>query len=102
MKKKIAISLIVAFIVFGVITFILTKIYDNKYDVLTDYVNPKIKSTKEEKHIINNAYSKGIILSPLSQYYKNNKENKNIYVMNYSSLDSEKIGLIVEKLKQCI
>ena len=57
---------------------------------------------KEEKDIINNAYSKGIRLSPLSQYYKNNKENKNIYVMNYSSLDSEKIGLIVEKLKQCI
>lgn len=48
MKKKIAISLIVAFIVLGVITFILTKIYDNKYDVLTDYVNSKIKSTKEE------------------------------------------------------
>ena len=48
MKKKIAISLIVAFIVFGVITFILTKIFDNKYDVLSDYVNPKIKSTKEE------------------------------------------------------
>ena len=102
MKKKIAISLIVAFIVFGIITFIFTKIYDNKYDVLSDYVNPKIKSTKEEKDIINNAYSKGIRLSPLSQYYKNNKENKNIYVMNYSSLDSEKIDLIVEKLKQCI
>ena len=48
MKKKIAISLIVAFIVLGVITFILTKIYDNKYDVLTDSVNSKIKSTKEE------------------------------------------------------
>ena len=48
MKKKIAISLIVAFIVFGVITFILTKICDNKYDVLSDYVNLKIKSTKEE------------------------------------------------------
>ena len=29
-------------------------------------------------------------------------ENKNIYVMNYSSLDSEKIELIAEKLKQCI
>ena len=29
-------------------------------------------------------------------------ENKNIYVMNYSSLDSEKIELIVKKLKQCI
>ena len=62
----------------------------------------KIKSEKAEKGIINNAYSKGIKLSPLSQYYKNNDENKNIYVMNYSSLDSEKIELIVEKLKQCI
>ena len=62
----------------------------------------KIKSEKAEKDIINNAYSKGIKLSPLSQYYKNNDENKNIYVMNYSSLDSEKIELIVEKLKQCI
>ena len=48
MKKKIAISLIVAFIVFGVITFILTKIFDNKYDVLSYYVIQKIKSTKEE------------------------------------------------------
>ena len=62
----------------------------------------KIKSEKAEKDIINNAYSKGIKLSPLSQYYKNNEENNNIYVMNYSSLDSEKIELIVEKLKQCI
>ena len=60
------------------------------------------KSEKTEKDIINNAFSKGIKLSPLSQYYKNNEENKNIYVMNYSSLDSEKIELIVEKLKQCI
>ena len=48
MKRKIAISLIVAFVVLGVITFILTKICDNKYDVLTDSVNSKIKSTKEE------------------------------------------------------
>ena len=48
MKKKIAISLIVAFMILGVITFILTKIYDNKYDVLTDSVNSKMKSTKEE------------------------------------------------------
>lgn len=48
MKKKIAISLIIVFMVFGIITFILTKIWDNKYDVLIDYVNSKIKSTKEE------------------------------------------------------
>ena len=34
--------------VFSAITFLLTKIYDNKYDVLTDSVNSKIKSTKEE------------------------------------------------------
>lgn len=48
MKKKVAISLVIAFMILGVITFILTKIFDNKYDVLSDYVNPKIKSTKEE------------------------------------------------------
>ena len=48
MKRKIAISLVIVFMILGAITFILTKIYDNKYDVLTDYVNPKIKSTKEE------------------------------------------------------
>lgn len=48
MKRKIAISLIIVFMVFSAITFILTKIYDNKYDVLIDYVNPKIKNTKEE------------------------------------------------------
>lgn len=48
MKRKIAISLIIVFIVLSVITFILTKICDNKYDVLIDSVNPKIKSTKEK------------------------------------------------------
>lgn len=48
MKKKVAISLVIVFMILGVITFILTKRYDNKYDVLTDSVNSKIKSTKEE------------------------------------------------------
>ena len=48
MKKKVAISLVIVFMILGVITFILTKIYDNKYDVLTDSVNSKMKSTKEE------------------------------------------------------
>ena len=48
MKRKNAISLIIVFMILGVITFILTKIYDNKYDVLTDSVNSKIKNTKEE------------------------------------------------------
>lgn len=48
MKRKIAISLIIVFMVFSAITFILTKIYNNKYSVLIDYVNPKIKNTKEE------------------------------------------------------
>ena len=62
----------------------------------------KIKSKKEEKEIINNAYSKGIKLNPLSKYYSNSIENNNIYVMNYSSLNSNKIEEIVEKLKQCI
>lgn len=48
MKKKIAISLVIVFMILGVITFLLTKIYNNKYNVLTDSVNSKIKSTKEE------------------------------------------------------
>lgn len=48
MKRKIAISLVIVFMILGVITFLLTKIYNNKYNVLTDSVNPKIKSTKEE------------------------------------------------------
>ena len=48
MKKKVAISLVIVFMILGVITFILTKIYNNKYNVLIDYVNPKIKNTKEE------------------------------------------------------
>lgn len=48
MKRKIAISLVIVFMILGVITFLLTKIYNNKYNVLIDYVNPKIKNTKEE------------------------------------------------------
>ena len=48
MKKKVAISLVIVFMILSAITFILTKIYNNKYNVLIDYVNPKIKSTKEE------------------------------------------------------
>ena len=48
MKKKVAISFVIVFMILGVIIFILTKTYDNKYDVLTDSVNSKIKSTKEE------------------------------------------------------
>lgn len=48
MKKKVTISLVIVFMILSAITFILTKIYNNKYNVLIDYVNPKIKSTKEE------------------------------------------------------
>ena len=48
MKKKVTISLVIVFMILSAITFILTKICNNKYNVLIDYVNPKIKSTKEE------------------------------------------------------
>lgn len=48
MKRKIAISLIIVFMVFSVVICILTKFYDNKYDILIDYVNPKIKNLEEE------------------------------------------------------
>lgn len=48
MKRKVAISLIIVFIVFGVVICVLTKFDDNKYDILIDYVNPKIKNIEEE------------------------------------------------------
>ena len=41
------------------------------------FFNENKKVKKQKKDIINNAYSKGIKLSPLSQYYKNDEENKN-------------------------
>ena len=78
----------------------------NKIEIYNDSAGihflMKIKSKKEEKEIINNAYSKGIKLNPLSNYYPDHQKNNNIYVMNYSSIDSNNIEKIVEKLKQCI
>ena len=78
----------------------------NKIEIYNDSAGihflMKIKSKKKEKEIINNAYSKGIKLNPLSNYYPDHQEKNNIYVMNYSSIDSNNIEKIVEKLKQCI
>lgn len=48
------------------------------------------------------AAAQGIKLSPLSSYYHDGKENvENIYVMNYSSIPSEKIWEIIERLAKC-
>lgn len=63
----------------------------------------KIKSDKGENEIINNAYSKSIKLVPLSKFYSiKNKEIHNFFVMNYSSIDSNKIHKIVDCISQCI
>lgn len=62
----------------------------------------EIKSKKNEDQIIENAKSKGIKLIPLSQYYRNDYQKNNIFVMNYSSIDIEKITEIIKKIKECI
>ena len=77
MKRKIAISLIIVFMVFSAITFLLTKIYDNKYDVLTDSVNSKIKSTKEE---IKSNTNKLIDINEKNDSKQKAQDNMNKYI----------------------
>lgn len=59
----------------------------------------KIDTEKSEHTLMELAAAQGIKLSPLSSYYHDVSENvENIYVMNYSSIPSEKIGEIIEQL----
>lgn len=59
----------------------------------------KIDTEKSEHTLMELATAQGIKLSPLSSYYHDVSENvENIYVMNYSSIPSEKIGEIIEQL----
>lgn len=62
----------------------------------------KIDTPKSEHTIMELAATQGIKLSPLSSYYHGDKKNtENVYVMNYSSIPSEKIGEIIELLAKC-
>lgn len=62
----------------------------------------KINTEKSEHTLMELAATQGIKLSPLSSYYYDSKENVgNIYVMNYSSIPTDKIREIIERLAKC-
>lgn len=62
----------------------------------------KIDTPKSEHTIMELTSAQGIKLSPLSSYYHGDKINtENVYVMNYSSIPSERIGEIIELLAKC-
>ena len=54
-----------------------------------------------EENVIELAKAQGIKLSPLSKFYYEKKAGiENTYVMNYSSVDMERIGKIVRGLEK--
>ncbi|MDD3277736.1 MAG: PLP-dependent aminotransferase family protein [Lachnospiraceae bacterium] len=58
---------------------------------------------KEEDEIVREARAKGIKLMPLSKYYYGNEvKYPNTYVMNYSSIETEKLKKAVTALGQII
>ena len=62
----------------------------------------KIETKKPQEQLMENAKTQGIKLSPLSAYYKENREEiQNTYVMNYSSIELEKIEMVVTRLAKC-
>ena len=61
----------------------------------------KLKTEKAEDNVIELAKAQGIKLSPLSKFYYEKKAGiENTYVMNYSSVDMERIGKIVRGLEK--
>lgn len=63
----------------------------------------KIDTQKKEEDFLKLAAAQGIKLSPLSAYYQDGKKcAENTYVMNYSSVPSDRIEEIVERLARCI
>lgn len=62
----------------------------------------KINTHKNEHSLMELAATQGIKLSPLSSYYQgDNKNAENVYVMNYSSIPSERIEKVIELLAKC-
>ena len=60
-----------------------------------------LKTEKAEENVIELAKAQGIKLSPLSKFYYEKKAGiENTYVMNYSSVDMERIGKIVRGLEK--
>ena len=63
----------------------------------------EIKTQISEKNLIQSAKAQGIKLSPLSEYYQIKENSKeNIYVMNYSSIESSDMEEIMKRLMHCV
>ena len=63
----------------------------------------EIQTEKEEEEFLTSAQTQGIRLSPLSAHYHNREtERKNVYVMNYSSVQMEDTQEIVRRLERCV
>lgn len=63
----------------------------------------EIQTEKEEEEFLTCAQTQGIRLSPLSAHYHNREtERKNVYVMNYSSVQMEDTQEIVRRLERCV
>ena len=63
----------------------------------------EIQTEKEEEEFLTCAQTQGIRLSPLSAHYHNrDTERKNVYVMNYSSVQMEDTQEIVRRLERCV
>lgn len=63
----------------------------------------EIQTEKAEEEFLTCAQTQGIRLSPLSAHYHNREtERKNVYVMNYSSVQMEDAQEIVRRLERCV
>ena len=63
----------------------------------------EIQTEKEEEEFLTCAQTQSIRLSPLSAHYHNREtERKNVYVMNYSSVQMEDTQEIVRRLERCV
>lgn len=63
----------------------------------------EIQTEKEEEEFLTSAQTQGIRLSPLSAHYHDQEaERKNVYVMNYSSVQMEDAQEIVRRLERCV
>ena len=63
----------------------------------------EIQTEKEEEEFLAAAQARGIRLSPLSAHYHNQETGRrNVYVMNYSSVETDNAQEIVRRLEKCI
>ena len=63
----------------------------------------ELQTEKLEEEFLAAAQAQGIRLSPLSAHYHNQEtDRKNVYVMNYSSVQTEDAQEIVRRLEKCI